>query len=405
MAFGLAKTRISPIAIDFGADSVKLLQVQLGDPPQLITAASAELSQQARRDLAGRYAFLPEAIGKLLAKYPFKGKRAVCSIPAFQTLIQNLQVSGSEQSDLQGQVEYQLRERLDVDAARMVVRCLPVDQGGGKAGKLEVVCMAAGRDLVMRYIDAARQAKLDVVGMHCEPLAIMQAFSHLYRRSSDAQRTTVFMDIGAATTKIMIAHGAAIVFAKAIHAAGDHFTRFFADKQGIDFTEARQARFEHANTANRPAREAGPSIANHDGGVEDAGDRRSTQADGFTLLDSQLTATATETEQQTEQTATADPQFNEDTLDCLIDELLLCMRYYQSLFPDRTVEKLVFLGGESRHVELCQKIARAMRIGAQLGDPLARLVRSDGKTHGLDLRRPQPGWAVPMGLCLSPTDQ
>ena len=52
---------------------------------------------------------------------------------------------------------------------------------------------------------------------------------------------------------------------------------------------------------------------------------------------------------------------------------------------------------------MCQKIARALRIGAQLGDPMARLVRvnQDKGSDGVDLRKPQPGWAVPMGLCLS----
>ncbi len=82
------------------------------------------------------------------------------------------------------------------------------------------------------------------------------------------------------------------------------------------------------------------------------------------------------------------------------------MRYHQSLFPGRPIEKLVFLGGEARHVSTCQKIARALRIGAQLGDPLARLVRLGhrGQSSGVDIEQPQPGWAVPMGLCLTEGD-
>jgi Tfp pilus assembly PilM family ATPase len=90
-------------------------------------------------------------------------------------------------------------------------------------------------------------------------------------------------------------------------------------------------------------------------------------------------------------------------IECLIDELQLCLRHHQSVFPEQRVEKLVFLGGESRHVDICQKIARSLHIGAQLGDPLARAVRlMQSKTpSGVDLRQAQPGWAVTMGLCLS----
>jgi hypothetical protein len=102
--------------------------------------------------------------------------------------------------------------------------------------------------------------------------------------------------------------------------------------------------------------------------------------------------------------STGDPS---ETLDCLLDELQLCIRYHQGVFPSRPIEKLVFLGGESLHVSTCQRIARTLRIGAQLGDPLARLMRMnpDKGSAGLDLRRPQPGWAVPLGLCLSDVEE
>jgi len=50
------------------------------------------------------------------------------------------------------------------------------------------------------------------------------------------------VDIGAATTKVIIAHGDHMVFSKMIHAAGDHFTRHLARAENIDFTEARKRR-------------------------------------------------------------------------------------------------------------------------------------------------------------------
>ena len=56
-----------------------------------------------------------------------------------------------------------------------------------------------------------------------------------------------------------------------------------------------------------------------------------------------------------------------DTLDCLVDELQLSIRYHQSLFPGRQVEKLVFLGGEARSSRPARKSPGALRIGAQLG--------------------------------------
>jgi Tfp pilus assembly PilM family ATPase len=94
-----------------------------------------------------------------------------------------------------------------------------------------------------------------------------------------------------------------------------------------------------------------------------------------------------------------------EPLETLTDEIATCLRYYESACPEKRVERTVFLGGESRQVALCQHVARAIRLPAQLADPLARVARSgEEPCAGADLSGNQPGWALALGLCLSPTD-
>jgi len=404
MAFGWTKTRFSPIGIDFGADSLKLLQVVLGEPPSIVAAAAAVVPEHARNDPAARYAFFADALKRLTRSQPFKGKRAICSIPAYQTLLQHLPVARSEQDDIDAQVRQQLRQRFNINPSRMVVRAFPVGQVTREGGaKQEVICLAVGRESVMRHIAMANRCKLDVVGMQSEPLAVVRAFQHLYRRKSDVDRTTCFIDMGAATTKVVIAHGKEMAFAKTIHAAGDHLTRHLADITHIGFIEAREARIQKARSlaAGDAARTVAP------GQVQMGRSRSpgvSTMEDAADELAQTALAAPPMPDPEPAELATPNAGADSpDTIDCLIDELHLCVRYHQSMFKDRPIEKLVFLGGEARHVSTCQKIARALRIGAQLGDPLARLTRiSQGRPpEGVDLREPQPGWAVPLGLCLS----
>jgi type IV pilus assembly protein PilM len=383
MAFGWSKVHYSPIAIDFGADSLKLLQVVPGDPPQLVCAASAALPQEVRGEPQTRYAFYIEALRRLLKEHGFKGRRAICSIPAYQTLIQNFQLPKVDGDDLDAQVNLNLRQRLNVEPSRMVVRNFAVGATvRDGAAKQEIVCIAAGRDAVMRYIEIANRAKLDVIGMHCEPLAMLRAFSHLYRRKGDEDRTTCFIDLGAAATKLVIAHGDQMVFAKAIHAAGDHFTRAVAARESLSFEQARAERWRLAEAG--PAARGKPAVE----ALEEAERRSGGSPPGLATL-----------EAPTQARLPAQPI--EDALECLVDELQLCLRYHQSVFVNRPIERIVFVGGEARHTKTCQVIAKALRIGAQLGDPLARLGRDPEaqKPSNVDLRQPQPGWAVPLGLC------
>ena len=398
MPFGFSRSRTSPIAVDFGCDSIKLLQVIPGEPAQIVAAGSAVLPEHARKDPAARHAFYLEALRNLIRSQPFKGRKVICSIPASQTLATQLQIARIESEDLQSQIGIHLRERLNIDPSRMVIRSYQVGQTvSDGVTRQEILCLAAGRDAVMRHVETAHRAKLDVVGMHAEPTAIVKAFEHMFRRADDAERTTCFIDIGAATTKVVIAHGQEMVFAKNIHAGGEHLIRHRARLDGLSFDEARQARI--ADLAHQSSTAAVPEAPDPE--TSDSLVQPMRHAAGMAVMQAAMDADRGTT---TVARPPAQPAVDQcEAVDCLIDELQLCLRYHQSVFTSRRIEKLVFVGGEARHLGLCQKIARAVRIGAQLGDPLARLTKTSlgGKAPGLDLRTAQPGWAVPLGLCLS----
>lgn len=415
MAFGWSKTRYSPIAVDFGVDSVKLLQVILGEPPQIIAAAAMEVPPEARTDPSVRMPFLFEAVSKMVKSQPFKGRRAILSIPSYQTVIQHFQIARLENEDFDSQVALNLRQRLNVDPSRMVIRNFPVTQvTRDGSSKQEVICMAASREAVMKHIEIAHRAKLDVVGMHCEPLAIIKSFRHMVPKADGNPSVNCFLDLGAATTKVVIAHDQQMMFAKTIHIGGDHFTNHVAKAKNISFAEARELRRTQTVTAAAAAQKNEPEYA---GAIAEPAAAMPTGASGgMAMIEARMAAERrtqgnpqqvmqANAHQQVQHAAQPGVVYNPagDTLECMIDELQLCIRHHQSVFPELRIEKLVFLGGESRHVDLCQKIARALHIGAQLGDPLARAVRLTNSKipTGVDLHQPQPGWAVPMGLCLS----
>ena len=93
-----------------------------------------------------------------------------------------------------------------------------------------------------------------------------------------------------------------------------------------------------------------------------------------------------------------------DPLNRLIEELNLCRRYHEATFPNKTVDRLIFIGGEARQRSLCAHVAREMGLAAQVGDPLVRMGRiSDvGIESGIDRRQPQPNWSVAIGLSIGP---
>lgn len=410
-----------PVAIDFGASSLKVLQLQAGDPPQLVAAASLKTPESLLADSGKRFAFQFQALPKLIKAVGFKSRRAVISLPAAQLFCKHLQLPRTDSVSVAELVEHAVPAILECPSHALMCRhvvvegATPAGQTSGTVGgmaaapnapangaKQEVICFAAARDFIARVMQACRDSKLELVGAHPEFLCSLKAFEHLARRESDKGAATLYLDIATGTTKVMIANGGQLVFAKTVQLGGLDLDRAVAHALDCDLARAHAARLESAGAVEAPATmprvaaNARPRHGDDDGGIAVAEDRRSEgPTAGFSPDLSNLP-------QQTFGPAEADLG---DVLEILTDEIAMCVRYYESIFPGAKIARCVFFGGEALSRGLCQHVARRLRLPAQTADPMARVARAGNEpVSGVDFKLQQPGWAVPLGLSMLPTD-
>ncbi|MDF1869365.1 MAG: hypothetical protein P1U30_03155, partial [Phycisphaerales bacterium] len=99
-----------------------------------------------------------------------------------------------------------------------------------------------------------------------------------------------------------------------------------------------------------------------------------------------------------------DPDISEP-LEILIDEIMMCLRYYRSSIQGTPVERAYFVGGMAGHKAISEHLARVLNLETRVVDPLSTLGRA-GKVpvSGVNLNKPQPGWATTVGCVLCPTD-
>jgi Tfp pilus assembly PilM family ATPase len=261
-----------------------------------------------------------------------------------------------------------------------------------------------------------------VVGVHTETMAMVRAFDHLCKRDADANITTLLVDMGWGGTRMAVTHGKQLTFARYVPIGGKHFDQLIASTVHCDVPSARahrlslQSKFdvlakqaeeqliESALTANAEATVA----AGARGAKTFVNEPAQSPAPSAVVLDRRIGAVPTELSHGVPHSQTAKPQVNVDMselLDTISDELSMSLRYHQSLFKGRAIDRTVFIGGEARQTWLCQHIVKNIRTPAQLGDPLARYhAQGVSETPGLTLGQPQPGWAVACGLCNAPTD-
>lgn len=385
----LLKGGPTPIAIDFGAASLKLAQLSGPESPSLIAAAALETPDELRGHASRRLAWQMAQLPDLMRSGGFKGRRAICALPAPLTVCKHLRFGKADGVTIDAQVKTAAPVQLECDPSAVVMRHIEVGEltSGSGAGKIEVICLAVSRELVMRLMKSMQAAKLEPVGMHSEFQATLRALGDIAVGADGEAR--LYVDLGAGSTKVVIAHGAKIVFARRVDMAGHHLDEVVARQSGAALGEGRRRRLAMAQlTGSAPVEGSAGSGAGSGAGMallSAALRKEGVGGSGAAVAD---------------RTATL-----EEPLEILTDDLSACLRYHRSTFPDQPVEKIVFLGGESRHTALCQHVARALGLAAQVADPMSRIERTGAEPSvGVNLEGPQPGWALPIGLCLSPAD-
>ncbi|MGE5610203.1 MAG: pilus assembly protein PilM [Bacillota bacterium] len=437
--FGLLKKclgpKANPIGVDFGTDSLKVAQVaRVDDEWRLIAAASADIPSHVRHNPTARLEYLADTLRDMLVQAGFRGRNVILSLPAASMFIQHLRLPKMDEEAMKKALPWEARGKIPIDPSHALLRhhvAGTVYQE--QEERNEVIVMAAGRDVVNQYLEVATKAHLDIQGMNVEPRAIVDCFSHIYRRKSDAEVTSCYVDIGCVGSRAIIARGSHILFARTIPIGGDHLTNAVSTALNISFDEAKLLRLQMG--AKQPS-------ANELQQKQEIAPQSESQApanEGFAVLDAAFAASkraeGAPEERRESTVAVLDPhpampisrrqakdsnpmtglddqtvlaeQACQEPLDKLIAELDLCRRYYESTFPNRPVDRLIFIGGEAKHKTLCQYIAKEMGLAAQVGDPLVRMgrVSNVGPESGIDRRQPQPNWAVAIGLSLGPNDQ
>ena len=385
MVLSWFSSRVNPIAVDIGTDTIKLLQVEPGKDGQhrLVAAVCEVIPDELRSKHADRDNFVGEAIRKAIAD-GFRGKQVVTSLPSNNMAVQHLRVGKMSNDELIKALPFEAAGKLPFDAGRAVIRhTIAGEVYQNQEAKQEVIVMAAPRDAVDRHLNVLSIAKLEVVGIHVEQNALIECFSHLFKRKTDENISTLFIDMGAGATHVVIAHGKNMVFAKHIAIGGDLFNKRVAEALKLDIAKARELRVHVTHRlAQTPRLPAGVVAIGGDAETHPLGKQNGT----------------VNTEAASDDHVANVAQALTEPVSLLITELQLCLRYYESIFPGRTADRAIFTGGEARHVTLCQSIAQRLGLPATLGDPMARLVKDAVAKTTVDLRQPQPGWAIAAGL-------
>ena len=385
------KQSTSPVVADFGAGSVKLLQITDGETPAIVAAHVLEIPDEARGSMDRRFAFLADELPTILRQGGFHGRRVICSPSSNHFIVQQTRIDPESPLSADDQVRAEVAGRMECLPASVVARSFPVP-----SSQCDRVALAVARDDVMRHVDLFRRHRFDVVDVQPDQIPMLRAFDHIHRRTEDQGVVTMYVDAGWGSTKVAVARGTELVFARMIHVGGRQFDEVAASHWGCTTAEARRRRVADEAVARVEPMAGTPSdqgSAMLRAGIAKA-DRHAAEA--RTAVDRRAGTHCTSLDPVG--TTSIQDELHE-IHDSVADELLMCSRFAQAVVGG-PIDRLVMVGGEAHSRRFAGHLAQRIGVKSSVGDPIRRLLAATPEGAGiLDPGVEHPEWTVACGLC------
>ena len=379
-----------PIGIDLGSDSIKVVQLAGSEENlQLVAAAKAAVPLELRNDPAMLQDWQVKTIRELLARKPFKGKKVVSCLSARDMLIEHIRLATTDESQIEHALLEQAQQKLPFNVRDALLRHVVAGEiYQGSQTKLEVVLMAATERVVQQHLRLLERARIEISGVNVEPCAMMKGFEHLLGKNEQEKTATMLLDLGHSCTKVLVAHGAALVFARTIKIGAGQMLAAIEQKLDVDYDHAM---YMHRNLGQQTQKHLENSQQN-----DSAENIIKTQ--GAAVAEMSIKTQQKNEDWQIDAGVAIGPMLRD-----LCNEIRACVRYHNLMFETRPVAKTIFLGGQAKNRMLGEKIARGLGLPAQLGDPIARVGDNGkfGKNSDLEPEQKNCEWAVAFGLSLT----
>ena len=234
----------SIVGIDIGARSIRAAEVAgaTGTRPSLVRFAEIAIASSAVR--SGEIhdaAAVTEALRQLWRVGKFASKQVVLGIGHQRVFAREFELPRITPQQMKQSLQFYVQDALPMPVTDAVLDYVPLNEGIGDNGPfISGLLVAAPKAGVLTLVEAARAAKLTPVGVDLNAFALARTAA----RATDLNGTVVIVDIGEATTSIVITHDGTPQFVRLVPMGGG------------DITSAIDARLEVGEKAAEAAKRA-----------------------------------------------------------------------------------------------------------------------------------------------------
>ncbi|WP_167042866.1 type IV pilus assembly protein PilM [Salinibacterium sp. ZJ454] len=286
------------------------------------------------------------ALKQLWTDGNFKSKDVVLGIGNQKVLARDLTVARQPIARIREALPFQVQELIPVPVEDALLDFYPIAEVEGEHGPAVAgLLIAAVKAAVEVNVRAVQEAGLAPVDVDLIPFALQRALG-------SSTGTTALIDVGAATTNVLLVTAGVPQFVRIIPNGGDDLTRALVSRLDIERPEAEQFKFGLGMVPSTSAPEHQPVVA----------------------LIYEITSE-------------------------LLNSLRNTLNYFGNTRPNGTIDRIVLSGGGSHLPGFAQVLGEATGVPVEYGDPFGKVSVASGG-HSAAMNGRQHSMTVALGLAM-----
>ncbi len=340
--------------LDIGSNALKLAEIRkTGKTYQLLNAGIMNLPPEAIVEGAIMNApAVVDAIRNLLDVHKPSSRNVATAVCGHSVIIKKISLPVMSREELEQSIQWEAEQYIpfNIHEVNLDYQILSRGEGSGEeaaAGQMDVLLVAAKKDLVEDYASILKEAELRPVIMDVASFAVENMYEANYEVEED--EVVAIFNIGASITNINIFKNGASLFTRDIHFGGNQFNEEIQKALNLSYQEA-----EHLKL----------------GGAGEDEERREVQ---------EILLRITEV---------------------LLNETQRSLEFFSATSGSEKIHRVVLCGGCSALPELAGKMEERLGTPVELADPFRKVTADPGRFKPEYLQEIRPFMGVSVGLAL-----
>ena len=242
--------RRSLVGLDVGSHSVKAVEISVKGKDKGFELRGLGVAEMPPESIV-QGAFLNssaivEAIREAISSGDIKSKDVVAAVAGHSVIVKRVSLPAMTRPELEDQIQWEAEQYIpfDVNEVNLDFQIL---QESDVEGQMDVLLVAAKKDLIDDYCHVIREAGLNPVAVDVAAFAVENAYEINYDIETERDEVIALVNIGAEVVNINVIQGGVPAFTRDITTGGNQYTEEIQKTVSISFEEAERLKIGDAS--------------------------------------------------------------------------------------------------------------------------------------------------------------